>query len=207
MLYTHNHILVLVIMENCFLSEMSTVSFPLWLPVTSFYFVTHPLLLPYLHSSTPLKLPVIWSCYVSSHFGLCFLPSSLDLMTFMSMPPCSHGFQPHFRQTLNPQSLQVFTFFFSYSQSFFGPTTKIQNIFLENNHQIVCISPNIQSCSHEFLPPLGLTHDMSLVIPLSFTRHPFPAYILLYKVLPGIHSFLRRWVCLLHGHIREHTGL
>lgn len=37
----------------------------------------------YLYFSISLKLPVIWPCCIFSHFSLCFLPSSLDFMTFM----------------------------------------------------------------------------------------------------------------------------
>lgn len=37
----------------------------------------------YLYFCISLKLPVIWPCCIFSLFSLCFLPSSLDLMTLM----------------------------------------------------------------------------------------------------------------------------
>lgn len=189
--YTHNHILVLVVMEN-FLSEMSIFSFPFWPPIKSFYFVTHPFLLSvfihFIKASGYLALLHI--------FPFLSLFSSLQLGPHESscQPlPYSHSFGPCFRQNLNPWPLQLFIFLFLLTKllcSYYQNTKH----FWENNHRIMCALAPI--CSHAVMISSlhWVFHRQSLVICLSFTRHPFPAYILLCKVQPCIYSFLRRWL-------------
>lgn len=83
----------------------------------------------YLYLSISLKLPVIWPCCIFSHFSLCFLPSSLDLMNLHVNPSLIPTALDHVSDRISTPDLSNFSFFCSYSQSFFAPTTKIQNIF------------------------------------------------------------------------------
>ena len=144
---------------------------------------------------------------ISFHLSLYFLPSSLDLMTLISTLPLSPLDIKHVLQTESQPSLCLHLLllltklFWPYYQNtkhlFFRKiTTKLCSLVLIDSHAVMI--SGLHWVFHTTCPE---------PVSLSVTPHPLPAFILLYKVLPWIYSFLhRRWPYLFCRSFQDQMG-
>lgn len=133
---------------------------------------------------------------ISPSLSLYFLPSSLDLMTLISTLPLSPLDIKHMLQTESQPSLCLHLLLLLTKHFFRKITTKLCSLVLIDS-QAVMIS-GLHWVFHTTCPE---------PVSLSVTPHPLPAFILLYRVLPWIYSFLhRRRPCLFHRRFWDQMG-